>query len=136
MNSSYQTQVISLTSTTSKERFPLEIKYTEQDNLICVKGRSLGTNLKEKYSQLLTDINSHLLAHRRLSLHFAYAKFDLSTLESFYGILKVLKQQVSEGKMVKIIWYTSQYDTEMREIGNSFSELCMHYDLEFKIKLV
>lgn len=109
----------------------LEIKPSEispqvifdiENNIFLIKGKSILSNAVEFYSPVLEwleGIEGELKG--RTDFVFDLDYFNITSSKRFLFILYKLKQLRDAGEDVNIVWYTSDGDNDMREIGEDFS---------------
>lgn len=65
------------------------------------------------------------------SLEFRYTYFSTSSTQLIFEILRMLEEVYNNGFAVKVTWYYSADNEEIRENGEDFSEL---FDIPFEVK--
>ncbi|MEM7298694.1 MAG: SiaC family regulatory phosphoprotein, partial [Bacteroidota bacterium] len=61
--------------------------------------------------------------HHAVITHFIQTYFNTSSSKCIYDILKEIKFLKERGKNVRVRWYYEQYDEDMMEAGEDYSDL-------------
>ncbi|MEP1094104.1 MAG: SiaC family regulatory phosphoprotein [Cyclobacteriaceae bacterium] len=108
-----------------------QTRYLQGLNLITVRGWSVTTDIHIKYTQLLTDIQTHFVSSDSLNLHIKYELFNSSSLRYLFKIIKTLNEAHAKGKAIKIYWScASSNEAEMIDMGLDLANMS---DFKFQI---
>jgi hypothetical protein len=109
------------------------ISFDSNENVLCFTGRSSPENPIEFYKPVFDFISSYKVSQQSiLIVNVALEYFNTSSTKVLYNLLnKISEMQDATGKVVVINWFHEEWDEDMFEIGEDFSQ---SLNLKFNIK--
>lgn len=96
----------------------------EGNNTFRIEGPSFAENAIPVYSPILEWVDTHMHAIKgELKCEFDFFYLNSSSKRSAYNVLKKLEEHYLKGKKISIIWHFDQFDDDMLEQGQEFSDV-------------
>jgi len=120
------------------ERFLIEptnitplIYYNEELNQLEFRGKSSPENAPGFYQQIHEWFDHESFkSMKSLTVEMSMAYFNTSSCKCLFMIFKKLNQFKMDGMNMAVNWYYEEYDDDMMEAGEDFSEI---FDMEFNL---
>lgn len=87
-----------------------------------IKGRSSPENTPAFYSPIKQAISSEDNLER-LNVRISLEYFNTSSSKCLYDIFKVIRAKQKNGTDVNVRWYYEEYDEDMLEAGEDYSDI-------------
>lgn len=109
------------------------ISFNKNESVLCFTGRSSPENPIEFYKPVFDFINKYIDSDQSiLIVNIALEYFNTSSTKVIFNILhKISEMQDATGKVVVINWFYEDWDEDMFEIGEDFSQAL---DVKFNLK--
>jgi hypothetical protein len=109
------------------------ISFQKNENVLCFTGRSSPENSIEFFRPVFDFINLYSESDQSiLIVNVALEYFNTSSTKVLYNILnKLSEMQDTTGKVVVINWFYEEWDEDMFEVGEDFSQ---SLNLKFNLK--
>lgn len=107
-----------------------EIIFDKENKLFRIEGKSLPEDVNTFYAPTLGWLEQYVLdplPETVLSFKFNY--FNTASSKKILDILLILEDLFNKGSKVLIKWYYPEYDEDMKEAGEEYSEMT---DLPFE----
>lgn len=92
--------------------------------LIEFKGVSSPSNSIAFYDKIFKVLNLYRKSsNKELEVNMAFTHFNTSSSKCLFDILKAIKVLEKSGKDVTINWFYEQFDEDMREVGEDYSDV-------------
>ncbi len=100
-----------------------------QKGLIEFKGVSSPENSLAFYEPVFKALDAYKDSHTTgLQVNMAFVHFNTSSSKCLFDIFKQIKRISKSGNQVTINWFYDEYDDDMKEVGEDYSEIL---DMEF-----
>lgn len=100
-----------------------EVLINTDDQILLMKGRSSPENAVSFYDQIKQGIKNYFADEDHLAVHFMFEYFNTSSSKSIFEVIKLLKKFSESGKSVSYKWIYEEYDEDMLETGEDYSDL-------------
>ncbi len=95
-----------------------------KNGLIEFKGVSSPSNSLAFYTKIFKVINLYKKSKRKtVEVNLAFTHFNTSSSKCLFDILKQIKGLEKMGKDVTINWFYEEFDDDMREVGEDYSDV-------------
>lgn len=98
------------------------VLFKEKESVLMMKGRSSPSGALEFYEPIITKIKSFTSPQKRIRAVFKMEYFNTSSSKCLFNLLRELSRKASTGNKVSIEWHHDEYDEDMREVGEDFSD--------------
>lgn len=116
-----------------------QVKFIEAEGKMEISGKSLPNDVFAFYRPLLDWLNYYATRPKPVTeFSFKLTYFNTASSKLILDILMILEKIHISGKDVIVNWYYPDYDEDMKEAGEEFSELAdLHFNhISFTPKLI
>ncbi|MCB8994193.1 MAG: DUF1987 domain-containing protein [Bacteroidales bacterium] len=107
-----------------------KVKFTHEDGKLELSGKSLPEDVSAFYAPILEWLENYALNPQPLTeITFKLTYFNTASSKLILDMLTILEKMSEEGKNVVVNWYYPEYDEDMRDAGQEYSEMV---DVPFK----
>ncbi len=100
------------------------VYFNPKKNLLDIRGRSSPENPIDFYGFVNSSISNYAAAHKsNLTINMAFEYFNTSSSKCLFDILKTIKLIQKSGKEVTVNWYYEEFDEDMKEVGEDYSDV-------------
>lgn len=101
-----------------------KVEFSSKDGKMIISGKSLPEDVISFYNPMLSwleEYSKNPAPDTQFTFKLTY--FNTSSSKLILDILMILEKMNEEGKSVQVNWYYSEYDEDMKEAGNEYSEM-------------
>ncbi|MEO9475359.1 MAG: DUF1987 domain-containing protein [Cyclobacteriaceae bacterium] len=103
-----------------------------------IKGLSSPDHSISFYKPIMDNLTNCPSTPKHLVVNMCFSMFNTSSAKCIYEILKKVKTFEKSGTKIRVNWYYDEYDEDMLECGEDFSDLlslpfCMRTTEELKV---
>ncbi len=101
-----------------------QVHLDKENSIFIIEGKSLPEDVKFFYAPIIEWFEEYIKdpnEETNITLDFEY--FNTASSKMILIILSKLRDLIKMGKKVMVIWKYPQYDLELEEAGEEFSEL-------------